>query len=97
MSFLLFSLVGLVLLYVGTISAVLTLINPFICIIVILLVYRYVHWLVRSLNHRVLKHQRVLIRKLLEIENRDYYYKKLIKWKIDEDEDHIFIENLRLQ
>jgi Flp pilus assembly protein TadB len=93
----LFIVVGLLLFYIGLIVITLTFMNPFLIVILVMLVIRYARWSYRSLKQRILKRQRLTIRQLLEIENREYYYKKLIKWKIDEGEHHIVIENLRLK
>lgn len=96
-TFILFTVFGLLLLYISTLLVVLSLINPFLVIIVGAMVVRYIRWSYRSLKQLILKRQRLVARQLLESENRDYYYKKLIKWKVDEGENHIVIENLRLK
>jgi amino acid transporter len=63
---LLFALTGVLMLYLGVLFTVLTLVNPFILMIVALLVARYIRWAYHSLRKRILKRQRLTIRQFLE-------------------------------
>lgn len=88
-------IIGLLVLYVALVACVLSLFNPFIMLIAIGCVFRYVKWIAKLIRKRIIKRQRLNVKDLLESENRGYYAKKLIKWKFDDQEQNILIYNLR--
>lgn len=85
------------LVYFSMVLVLLSLLNPCVIIILIVVIVQYLQWSVLLVRKRTLKRMRKSVRQFLSEENEKYYFRKLIKWKVDEKEQHIILENLRFK
>lgn len=88
-------IIGLFIAYVGLILWIVTFLNPFLLSLEVVLIIKYFIWMVRAVGMRILKKQKKNVEALLESENKRFYFRKLIKWKLDAEENKILLQNLR--
>lgn len=89
------TLVGIVGAYIGLILWIVAFLNPFFLILELVLLAKYFIWEIRSIKMRVLKKQKRKVTAFLEAENKRFYFRKLVKWKLDNESNKILLQNLR--
>ena len=87
--------IGIVFSYVELIVWITAFLNPFVFILELILVYKYFQWMFRAVSNWLLQKQIKKVSIFLEEENKRFYSRKLIKWRLDEEGSKVVMANLR--